>query len=171
MKSYTPTQTLHTWLLIAILVTALSVLFVVSVPYLCRRRNHQPMGSSRTGGTCGASCSAIDPVNDPDYNMRNVVKQSILLEEHLAETNKYCEPCIVKHFLHIIGLVEEGVWLAGSSSGKYPHLNDSVAFYETAFQKWQAARLADGGKEAAAKEALDVLRGRRRELVEAYFLS
>ena len=47
-------------------------------------------------------CSAIDNVNDPAYNMKSVIKQTILLEEHLAEDNKYCKPCISKHFLHII---------------------------------------------------------------------
>ena len=126
-------------------------------------------GADSGGGSCsvdGTSCSAIDPVNDPDYNMRNVVKQSILLEEHLAEPNKYCEACIVKHFLHIVGLIEEAVWLAGSNVGKYPLLADGAAFYDAQFEKWRAARKDPD----VVREVLEKLRERRRAMVEAYFL-
>ena len=118
------------------------------------------------GGGGGDTCSAIDPVNDPAYNMRNVTKQSILLEEHLAEENKYCMGCITKHFLHIIGLVEEAIWLAGSRVDAYPHLAESSAIYETAFRSWMAART----DRAAVRSVLDTLRQHRRLLIEAYFL-
>ncbi len=40
-------------------------------------------------GFCSSSykskCGAIDPVSDPAYNMRNLIKQTILLEEHLGK--------------------------------------------------------------------------------------
>lgn len=121
------------------------------------------------GGSCSkdTSCSAIDPVNDPDYNMRSLVKQSILLEEHLAEPNKYCQSCIVKHFLHIIALAEEAVWLAGPNVAKFPFLEGSAKFYEGAFAQWLPNR--DKPNSHACKKVLATLRERRRQLIDAYF--
>lgn len=119
-------------------------------------------------GTCSKeTCGALDPVNDPDYNLRNVVKQSILLEEHLAEKQKYCLGCCVKHFQHIIGLCEEAVWLAGAHVAKYPMLEDSVGFYQKCFDTWLAGR-----EDPATKLAvLALLRERRRKLVDVYYLA
>lgn len=117
--------------------------------------------------TCSKhSCGALDPVNDPDYNMRNVVKQSILLEEHLAEKNKYCKGCIVKHFQHIIGMCEEAVWLAGKNIDKYPFLDESPSFYQKIFDKW----LANKDDDKTRLEVLSLLRERRRQLIDVYFL-
>lgn len=59
----------------------------------------------------GHTCNALDPVMDPKYNMQQIVKQSILLEEHINNERKRCTDCITKHFLHIIGLAEEAVSL------------------------------------------------------------
>ena len=119
--------------------------------------------------TCGGgsqhSCGALDPVNDPDYNMRNIAKQSILLEEHLAEKNKYCIGCITKHFLHIIGLAEEGVWLAGVDLAKFPLLEGSPAFYQNLMNAWAH----DKHNEALVKEILAALRERRRQIIDSYF--
>ena len=160
------------WLLFAVLIistTSLITLLIVTV-FPRYHRGRPKEGAPPSGGSCsasGGSCGALDPVNDPDYNMRNVVKQSILLEEHLAEANKYCEPCIVKHFLHIIGLVEEAVWLAGTRLSTFPHLADSADFYNMQFERWRAARRDDD----TVREVLGALRERRRGLVESYFLS
>ena len=77
--------------------------------------------------TCDVkSCGALDPVSDPKYNMQQIVKQSILLEEHLTNKNKRCRDCITKHFQHIIGLAEEAQMLASSKCSKYPLMNESV---------------------------------------------
>lgn len=112
-------------------------------------------------------CGAIDDVNNPAYNMQNVVKQSILLEEHLAEKNKYCISCIVKHFQHIIGLVEEAQWMAGVSISKYPHIEESAQFYQVLFKKWLNGQNNDKVK----LDVLNQLRERRRTLIDIYFLS
>lgn len=40
--------------------------------------------------------TALD-LRDPRYNLREVTKQWLLLEEHLADPEKYCRDCIVKH--------------------------------------------------------------------------
>ena len=39
---------------------------------------------------CTTTCDALDPVSDPRYNMQQIIKQSILLEEHLTNKNKRC---------------------------------------------------------------------------------
>jgi len=41
----------------------------------------------KSAGSCSASCDSIDPVSDPRYNMQQIIKQSILLEEHLTNKN------------------------------------------------------------------------------------
>lgn len=47
-------------------------------------------------------------INDPRFNLREQVKQLILLEQHLLEKGKYCPDCITKHLLSIEGLADEG---------------------------------------------------------------
>jgi hypothetical protein len=46
-------------------------------------------------------------INDPRFNLREIAKQLILLEEHLLEPRKYCPDCISKHLLNIEALAEE----------------------------------------------------------------
>jgi hypothetical protein len=117
--------------------------------------------------TCSTdTCGAIDDVNNPAYNMQNIIKQSILVEEHIAEKNKYCLSCIVKHFQHIIGLVEEAIWMAGKDLSKYPYLDDSMTFYQNIFTTWINNKSNDDVK----LEILNQLRQRRRQLIDIYFL-
>jgi len=68
--------------------------------------------------TCNKSCTGgvcknknLDPVLDPRYNMREVVKQLILLEDHLSHEGKRCDDCIRKHMLFIEGLIDEAITL------------------------------------------------------------
>ena len=122
---------------------------------------------NKNSGQCTKhTCGAIDDVNDPAYNMKNVIKQSILLEEHIAEKNKYCLSCIVKHFNHIIALCEEAIWLAERNVTKYPYLEDSVDFYHMLFESWLNGKNNDTIK----KDVLSSLRDKRRSLVDAYYL-
>ena len=117
--------------------------------------------------TCSKdTCFALDPVNSPDYNQKQIIKQSILLEEHIAEKSKYCMSCCVKHFNHIIGLAEEGIWLAGMDVDKYPLLEEGATFYGACFEKWLAGR----NDEVVKKEVLSILRNRRRDMIDVYFL-
>lgn len=46
---------------------------------------------------------------DPRFNLREVAKQMILLEDHLFHRNKHCRDCISKHTLYIEGLLEEAL--------------------------------------------------------------
>lgn len=119
-------------------------------------------------GTCSAhTCSGIDNVNDPAYNMKNVIMQTILLEEHLAEDRKYCKSCICKHFLHICGLNDEAIWMAGPNVKKYPYLEEAEGLYTRLFDKWRAQM--DDKK--VRLEVLEEMRAFRQKLIVAYYLN
>jgi hypothetical protein len=116
--------------------------------------------------TCDVkSCGALDPVSDPKYNMQQIVKQSILLEEHLTNKNKRCRDCITKHFQHIIGLAEEAQMLASSKCSKYPLMNESVIVYNDLFKEWMKNR----NDESKILEISDKLRIHRKKLIAIYF--
>lgn len=51
------------------------------------------------------------PILDPLFNMREICKQSVLLEDHLFQTRKRCEDCVTKHALSIEALAEEAITL------------------------------------------------------------
>jgi len=117
-------------------------------------------------GSCDIkSCGALDPVSDPKYNMQQIVKQSILLEEHLTNKNKRCRDCITKHFQHIIGLAEEAQMLATTNCNKFPLLSESVIIYNDLFNEWFKNR----EDESKILEISDKLRIHRKKLIAIYF--
>lgn len=59
----------------------------------------------------GPDGKALLPVLEPMFNMREMCKQSILLEDHLFQSGKRCEDCICKHFLTIEAFAEEALTL------------------------------------------------------------
>lgn len=165
-------QRLHLFLFYTQFVLILLMIMIIINQHsciICRmtwRSQHQSKSSPNTKQCQEHKCGAVDNVNEPAYNMQNVVKQSILLEEHLAEKNKYCKGCICKHFNHIIGLLEEGVWLAEKNINKYPFLEESPSFYQKTFDKW----LANKDNDTTRLEVLSLVRERRRQLIDVYFL-
>ena len=128
--------------------------------------NHHNTNNNNKKGSCDVKCcGALDPVSDPKYNMQQIVKQSILLEEHLTNKNKRCRDCITKHFQHIIGLAEEAQMLATTKCNKYPLLNDSVTIYNDLFNEWFKNR----DDETKILEISDKLRIHRKKLIAIYF--
>jgi hypothetical protein len=124
--------------------------------------------NTNTNHKCDAkSCGALDPVSDPKYNMQQIVKQSILLEEHLTNKNKRCRDCITKHFQHIIGLAEEAQMLATTKCNKYPLLNESVGIYNNLFNEWFNNR----SNETKILEISEKLRIHRKKLIAIYFFN
>ena len=119
----------------------------------------------KTGSCDIKSCGALDPVSDPKYNMQQIVKQSILLEEHLTNKNKRCRDCITKHFQHIIGLAEEAQMLATTKCNKFPLLSESVIIYNDLFNNWFKNR----EDESKILEISDKLRIHRKKLIAIYF--
>jgi hypothetical protein len=51
--------------------------------------------------------SVLLPVMDFRFNVREICKQIILLEDHLTHPSKRCMDCCVKHFLTIEAFAEE----------------------------------------------------------------
>lgn len=153
-------------------VTVFAVLCVFVVEIMAGSTVSKKQASTRprkpATGMCSAqTCGAIDPVNEPGYNMQNVITQTILLEEHLAEDKKYCKSCIVKHFLHIQGLIMEAIWMAGHNIKKYPHMEEAEGVYSRLFDRWRSHM--DDHK--VRMEVLEELRVFRQTLITAYYLS
>lgn len=64
-------------------------------------------------------------VHNPLFNLREITKNLILLEDHLAHPYKICPDCIRKHLLCVEGLAEEGTCL--DSAGKYTEGMEKLA--------------------------------------------
>lgn len=67
----------------------------------------------------------LQPVMNPLFNLREVCKQSILLEDHMTQPTKRCVDCMNKHCLTIEALGEEAVAL--DKTGKHLALTGRIA--------------------------------------------
>jgi len=129
-------------------------------------------GASKAGGDkCTTTCDALDPVSDPRYNMQQIIKQSILLEEHLTNKNKRCRDCITKHFLHIIGLAEEAEMLATNQIEKYTLIKESVVLYNELFKIWIKNKNLNNNNDDYILYCTDKLRNHRKQLIVLYFFN
>lgn len=71
----------------------------------------------------------------PLFNLREICKQSALLEDHLNNPRKRCHDCIRKHFLTIEALFEEAVSL--DETGKWSEQFDGKAdFVRRLQERW-----------------------------------
>lgn len=166
--SHMPNQKMPpTWLWISL---PFSVMLLVVLVVIVRRRDSPPQGRHQRGGggTCSSKCAALDPVSDPAYNMQQVVKQSILLEEHLTQERKRCKDCQLKHLLHIQGLVEEAVMLAGDRTKNYPLLDESTGFYSNMLKLWMDSGRDDAGVQLSIATQL---RDWRKKLAQSYYVA
>ena len=92
------------------------------------------------------------PIMHPLYNMREICKQSALLEDHLNNPRKRCEDCIRKHFLTMEALFKEAISL--DTKGKWTHLTDGKAdILRTLQERWM-----DGEPELDIAQELRQLR-------------
>jgi hypothetical protein len=150
---------------IATFVLLLIILFIL---LLIIFKPHMDKNKSNNIGTIRAVCEAIDPVSDPAYNMREIAKQSILLEEHLTIREKYCSDCIKKHFLHCIGLSEEASMLTRNPD-KYLYMTEATPFYKENFNLWlkDCKSWCEESDEVRLKIAGD-LRDFRKKLLSEY---
>ena len=133
--------------------------------------NYSKHSKQKSEGSCSTTCDSIDPVSDPRYNMQQIIKQSILLEEHLTNKNKRCRDCITKHFLHIIGLAEEAQMLATNKINQYPLINESVILYNELFKLWIKNKNLNGKDETYILYCTDKLRDHRKQLIVIYFFN
>lgn len=69
--------------------------------------------------------ASLLPIMDPQYNLREVCKQLVLLEDHLFQPAKRCIDCIRKHLLTAEALAEETVTL--DTDGTYRGVTETLA--------------------------------------------
>ena len=58
--------------------------------------------------------SSAPPLNSLQFNLREIAKQMLLVEDHLSIPDKTCTDCIRKHLLLIEAYAEEAVTLGGT---------------------------------------------------------
>jgi hypothetical protein len=90
------------------------LMFVLLIAFAKRGHKHHHVDltqKDRVGHQCSAGCGTDKKLMDPKFNIREVVKQLILLEDHLANKEKHCVDCITKHALAAEGLAEEAISL------------------------------------------------------------
>lgn len=97
------------------------------------------------------------PVFDYKHNLREIAKQIILLEDHIAHPEKRCNDCITKHFLSIEALAEEAVTLCKEESEYLTHLPERIRVIQQLYLNGEL------------KETLDNLRGLRKEFMTCVF--
>lgn len=96
------------------LILFLIIMAVIIVSYKCYKtycENYEKEKTVRVTGGGKKLKRKLMPIMDPKFNMREVAKQCILLEEHLNQKAKACLDCQKKHFLTVEGLLEEAVSL------------------------------------------------------------
>lgn len=85
---------------------------------------------------CSLHKGKLLPIMDPSFNLKEVVKNMLLLEDHLFQKEKQCKDCIAKHFLLIEGLAEELVTLdKGHKYVKYYNLATKIRSIASNFVK------------------------------------
>ena len=57
---------------------------------------------------------------DPRHNLREIIKQMLLLEHHLCDPQLRCPDCICKHIMLIEAYAEEGAQLDKTGSFIHP---------------------------------------------------
>jgi dGTP triphosphohydrolase len=95
--------------------------------YMAKDWRHRSCACHRAGydGSVAHPDITLQPVMNPLFNLREICKQSLLLEDHLAQPSKRCNDCINKHFLTIEALAEEAVSL--DRGGDHKRLLLSIA--------------------------------------------
>lgn len=103
-------------------------------------QNNKNSSDGKSGSSCGGSCSAngdekLMPILDPRFNLREVAKHMILLEDHLFQRGRRCQDCINKHRLTLEGFLEEAITL--DVSGEHRDLiNDTLVKFKDVMKEF-----------------------------------
>ena len=100
---------------------------------------------------------------DPQFNMREVAKNMILLEDHLFHEGKRCQDCILKHCLTIEALLEEGVTLDKKNEVR-EHLNRALVDFRGIFRDLAQAVRSDQMDDDKCTELAQRIRRIRKPL-------
>jgi hypothetical protein len=107
---------------------------------------------------------------DPKHNFREIAKQLILLEDHMAHKSKRCIDCITKHYLMVEGLLEEAITLdkTGEHTEEARNITDKI---KPAVMKIIELIKNDQIKDADYTAACQVLREERKKIALKYVLN
>ena len=100
------------------------------------------------------------PLNSAVFNIREITKQMLLLEEHLTDNEKFCTDCIRKHFLLMEALAEEAITM--DSLSKWAKVISGLA---REIRRWQVSFI-DGLDPLMIGQKI---RKKRKELVVMVF--
>lgn len=85
--------------------------------------------------------NTILPVLNPEFNFREIVKNSILLEDHLNHPGKQCGDCIMKHMLALESYADELLSLSPQSKLiDYTYLKTLPSVFRGLQEDWYTAR-------------------------------
>lgn len=106
---------------------------------------------------------------DPKHNLREIAKQLILLEDHMAHKPKRCIDCITKHYLMTEGLLEETITLdkAGTHVEEVREITERV---KPAVMKIIDLIKSDQINDEAYQNTCQTLREVRKEIALKYVL-
>jgi hypothetical protein len=154
---------------ILVLILVLVLYIILKPKYIQIRHNIRVKDHDKDDGkegSCNATtCGAIDDVNNPKYNVEQCLMNTVLIEEHLAEKNKYCKECLVKHYLLCIGYLQEAITMASKNIDQFPELENSLLFFKAVFEKWSANKDVDETR----LETLSELRSWRQKMIRIYY--
>lgn len=100
-------------------------------------REYKDLSEDTEAETRKKRVGSLLPIMDPAYNIREVYKQLVLLEDHLFHPRKHCSDCIWKHLLMAEGLAEEASTLDVTSThaGLLMGLGDQIRQIQRAMQE------------------------------------
>lgn len=99
-------------------------------------------------------------LNSAEFNLREIVKNMILLEDHLNDKEKFCVDCIRKHLLTIEAYAEEAMNL--EPSGRFVNECERVS----SFAREIIAKFHDGANVSHLSQRV---RSFRKDLVPLVF--
>lgn len=92
------------------------------------------------------------PIMSPKFNLREICKQIVLLEDHLNQVKKRCPDCIRKHLLTIEGLFEEAISL-DTEGTLAKQLEQAPDYFRYLQERW-----SDGADERRIAQAIRKIR-------------
>ena len=121
------------------------------------RVRHRRQAALRFKQACGEGAGERLSLMHPRFNLREVAKQFLLLEDHLLHPYKHCPDCIRKHLMTAEAFSEEATTL--DKVGIYRDLAEGLA--EHCREGWEGFESGDDLAEIAQR-----VRSVRKNLVE-----
>jgi hypothetical protein len=134
-------------------------------PLLSHTPSHTPLPSYVQEGnsfSCFTESENLLPVLDPEFNLREICKQSALLEDHLSHDQKRCKDCCIKHFITLEALCEEAITLDKDENMK-DKIKNLPSYIREVQKKWYE------DPKGNAHECAQMLRKLRKEFMQSTF--